>query len=249
MDKLYFISDAHLGAQNDEQEELKKDRFLSFLHHVHNQNADLIIVGDLFDFWFEYKHVIPRQHFHILARLDELTAKQPVHYMAGNHDFWMDSFMEQEIGLIVHPDDFITEKNGLKIYLRHGDGLLIEDKGYRFLKRILRNRLNIKLYRLLHPDVGIPLALAFSHKSRESGKNDIYYSDEDYREFAREKIQEGFDLVVLGHTHVAALEKYGHGWYLNPGNWMEDFTFGVLQHGKPALYQWDGKHEIRFEQS
>lgn len=238
---IYFIADAHLGSEPLEKEKLKEQHLYSFLENFPRANSRLIICGDLFDFWFEYRHVVPRRYFRILAQLQRLSQDGvPMDYLAGNHDFWLGSFLQEEIGINLHPDDMIITQEKQRIYVRHGDGLMKKDHLYRLLKKILRFRPNVFLYRLLHPDCGIPLALFFSHLSREAAKKEATYDDADYRAYAREKLRQGFQGVVLGHSHIAALEYYPHGWYLNPGDWMRSFTYGVLLKGKPKLMQWDG---------
>lgn len=247
MSKIFFLSDVHLGAHTHELEKLKEQRLISFFKMVEQEGGDLVIVGDLFDFWFEYRHVVPRRHFRVLGQLALLSAERPVHYVAGNHDFWLDSFMQAEIGLVIHQDDMIMTSGGRKIYVCHGDGLLKNDHGYRFLKKVLRSRINIFLYRLLHPDFGVPFALFFSTWSRMTGEKKSHtYKDIDYRAFAYDKIDAGFDIVVLGHTHWAALDPHGAGCYLNPGFWGLDFTYAVVDNGKPELLVWDGQKSAPF---
>ncbi|MBN2357668.1 UDP-2,3-diacylglucosamine diphosphatase, partial [candidate division KSB1 bacterium] len=165
--KTYFIADAHLGADTSEHERLKEQYISSFLQTFPLNDSRLLICGDLFDFWFEYRHAVPRRHFHVLAQLARLCRSGvPIDYIAGNHDFWLGSFLQKEIGMTLHRDDMILFQGQQRIYIRHGDGLLKKDHLYRLLKKILRFRPNIFLYRLLHPDLGIPLALFFSHLSR-----------------------------------------------------------------------------------
>ncbi|RPI02940.1 MAG: UDP-2,3-diacylglucosamine diphosphatase [Calditrichaeota bacterium] len=244
MRTVYFISDLHLGAYNIADEQEKEKRLLSWLRKIETEQAELIIVGDLFDFWFEYKHVILRKHIRVLAQLQSLCQASPVHYVAGNHDFWLDSFMREDIGLIIHAEEYVFLLDQYKVYIKHGDGLLRNDYGYRFLKRILRNKMNIFLYRMLHPDIGVPFALFCSHLSRRSGEKSRHeYMDIDYRKFAMEKIEQGFQFVVLGHTHWAALEKHGDGHYINPGYWGKDFTYAVIREGRVELHWWDGENE------
>lgn len=247
-DRIFIISDAHLGAQSEQQEQVKADLLSSFLKHVREQGNRLIICGDLFDFWFEYRYVVPKRHFRILAELSVLShAGITIHYVAGNHDFWMDSFMVEEVGMSIHPDDLQLDQNGKKIYFRHGDGILKKDYLYRFLKKVLRNPLNYFLYRLIHPDWGVPLALFFSNWSRNAAqKEENHYSDEEYRQFAFDRIHEGYDIVVLGHSHVPALLPHGEGWYVNAGNWMETFTFAVIEEAIPTLRQWQGNGFVPF---
>ncbi|MBN1480466.1 UDP-2,3-diacylglucosamine diphosphatase [candidate division KSB1 bacterium] len=247
MNKIYFLSDVHLGAHDDRLEKLKEQRLLSFFRMIEVESADLVIVGDLFDFWFEYKQVVPRKHFRVLGYLALLAAEREIHYLAGNHDFWLNSFMRNEIGLIVHDDEYVLNSSGRRIYMRHGDGLLKNDVGYRFLKRILRNKVNIFLYRLLHPDIGIPFALFFSHLSRNSGeKKSDTYADLDYRHYAFAMIEKEFDIVVLGHTHWAALAPHKHGYYVNPGFWGMNFTYAVVENGVPFLFAWNGQNGVPF---
>jgi UDP-2,3-diacylglucosamine hydrolase len=245
LSKVYFFSDAHLGAHSKDLEKRKEQRLVSFLQMVDKEDAELVIVGDLFDFWFEYQHVIPRRHFRVLGLLSLLSTHRKVHYAAGNHDFWFDSFISQEIGLIVHENDLVLENGGRRIYITHGDGLLENDHGYRFLKKVLRNKVNIFLYRILHPDFGIPLALFFSHLSRNANqRKNNFYRDDDYRDYAYKKIDSGYDIVVLGHTHWAALDPYKNGHYINPGFWGKDFTYAVVEDGEPGLFVWNGERGI-----
>ncbi|MDZ7314983.1 MAG: UDP-2,3-diacylglucosamine diphosphatase [candidate division KSB1 bacterium] len=248
MSRLYIISDLHLGAESKALEREKEEKAYSFFCHVKKERGDLLIVGDLFDFWFEYRHAVPKRHFRILSILSLMSKSIPIHYLVGNHDFWLNSFISEEIGLIVHADDFSFQYDGLRIYVRHGDGLLKSDHGYRLLKKILRNRLSINLYRAVHPDIGIPLALYCSGLSRKAGeKNGKDYRDDDYRDFAFQKIEQGYQVVILGHTHVPALAAYQNGVYLNPGFWGKNFTFAVLDDGAAKLFRWDGEKEIDFQ--
>jgi UDP-2,3-diacylglucosamine hydrolase len=238
---VFIISDAHIGAQSAGEEEKKAALLRSFLQYVAGQSARLIINGDLFDFWFEYHHAIPRTHFHLIAQLALMSRNgTTIDYVAGNHDFWLGTFMAQEVGLHVHRDEMELTCAGRRIYIRHGDGLLKKDHGYRVLKKILRHPLNIFLYRLLHPDIGVPLALFFSQMSRNAEKNVYFKTDEEYRAWAFKKIDEGYDGVILGHSHIPALVRHGQGWYANAGNWIQAFTFINIDNGQPGLYRWDG---------
>ena len=155
---LYIFSDAHLGSGTPELES-KKVAAIAKLAELVKANGDrLIILGDLFDFWFEYRHAIPKEHADVLVLLKGIVgAGIEVDYVSGNHDFWMDDYFEKQIGVTLHRDAFDLTYNGLKLHLLHGDGLAKADRGYRLLKRILRNRFNIWLYRKLPPDWGIPI--------------------------------------------------------------------------------------------
>ena len=244
---LYLLGDAHLGAQSPEKEAQKHSRFVSFLAALRGQtDSQLVICGDLFDFWFEYRHAVARSHFRALVQLANLIdSGVPVDYLAGNHDFWLGSFLQDEVEITVHPERLELLQGGKHILLMHGDGVMPKDHLYRLMKKVLRHPLSITGYRLLHPDWGIPFAHLFSHWSREAKRAD-YSNDEDYRAFACGKIDEGYDLVVLGHSHVPALWQHGRGWYVNAGPWMNDFTFARIDKGVPALYRWDGERALPF---
>ena len=245
---LIFLSDVHLGEQLEDREEIKKERLFSFFEHIQQEKNKLIICGDLFDFWFEYRQTIPKRHFQVLHKLKLLTESGvQVHYLAGNHDFWISGFFECEIGIHIHPEKFTIKIGKKNLYATHGDGLMKSDVGYRILKRIMRHPINIFLFRLLHPDLGIPLALASSHQSRIASAEKEDYTDADYREFAEKKIAEGYDFVVLGHTHFAALQNFGTGWYINPGDWMYNFTYAKIENDIPGLFTWDGSKGLPFQ--
>lgn len=233
MDEIvYFFSDAHLGAETQQEEKLKEKNLLAFLGQVKEDGDYLYILGDLFEFWFEYRNVMPKEHFDVLIKLKELAQKGvKTSYVAGNHDFWLGDFLPEQIGIQVSREPISAEHQGKRILLIHGDGLSKKDRGYRILKRILRNRTNMWLYRQLPPDLGIPLAkkvasLSRSHTSRKE------YQFDDYLNFAREKIEQGYDAVVMGHTHCPLMKDLGKGIYLNVGDWIENFTYGKLKGGK-----------------
>ncbi len=239
---LYLLGDAHLGGQSPAREEAKQERLISFWRSLHGRNdCQLVLCGDLFDFWFEYRHVIARSHFRILVELAGLVnSGVPVDYLAGNHDFWLGSFLREEAGVTLHDDALSLEQAGRRILLRHGDGLMARDHLYRLMKRVLRHPASIAGYRLLHPDLGIPFALFCSHLSRASAR-DKHHDDTDYRAYACGQIDAGHDLVVLGHSHVPALLAHGGGWYVNAGAWMDTFTYARIEAGVPSLCQWDGQ--------
>ncbi len=239
MPKSYFVSDAHLGVNEREIERQKERELIKFLDLVQSDGQQLFILGDLFDFWFEYRTVIPKGYHRLLAKLSELVEKGvEINYLAGNHDFWLGNFFEEEIGMRVHPDPFGATIGKAKFYLHHGDGLAKKDLGYRILKRILRNRLNIWLYSWLHPDLGVGLACLSSRSSRH------YTSHKDYGEvdgmvnFAANKIAEGFQYIVMGHNHKPVYESIGKGYYVNLGDWISHYTYGVYDGKDFHLLEW-----------
>jgi UDP-2,3-diacylglucosamine hydrolase len=198
---LYIFSDAHLGCSTPEKEALKVAKIAELFELVRSDGERLIILGDLFDFWFEYKHAIPKEHHRVLFMLTDLIRHGVrIDYVSGNHDFWMGDFFESEIGVSLARDALESEYDGKRMHLLHGDGLAKADGGYRFLKKILRNRFNIWLYRKLPPDWAIPLAKKVSGSSREYTSQRDHSFAFDYEEYARKKLDEGFDLVAFARS-------------------------------------------------
>lgn len=235
----YFISDVHLGLGSKEKEKAKEDQLLAFLRSIQASTENLIIVGDLFDFWFEYATVIPKGFHRTLAALQAFTDRSiPVHYLAGNHDFWMGDFFQAELGIQVHPDPLSLRIGGKKVYLHHGDGLASKDIGYRLIKPVLRNRFAISLYRWLHPDLGVRLARGSSRTSREYTASKDYGEEEGMIAFAKEKIREGNDMVVMGHRHVSLRLELEGGVYVNLGDWITHHTYAELADGALTLRVW-----------
>jgi UDP-2,3-diacylglucosamine hydrolase len=239
MSTAYFISDAHLGLGSREEERRKESRLIAFLDSIQGNANQLFIVGDLFDAWFEYRTVIVKGFHRLLAKLDEVTERGiAVHYLAGNHDLWMKDFFRDELGMKTYHHPFETVIDGKKIFVHHGDGLSNNDAGYRILKKILNNRINIRLFSLLHPDIGIRIARSSSRKSRRYTSGKDYGEEDGMLAFARTKIEEGCDIVIMGHRHSPMCRELGHGVYVNLGDWIDHNTYAELSHGRIELKEW-----------
>lgn len=237
----YFFSDVHLGLGTRSSEKLKEDRLLGFLKSILPETDSLFILGDLFDFWFEYQTVIPKGFHRTLAALQEFTDRgAKVHYLAGNHDFWMGEFFHTELGMELHFDPFEMTVEGKRIYFHHGDGLAKHDTGYKLIKPVLRNRLNILLYRWLHPDLGVRLARGSSRTSRAYTSHKHYGEEEGMLEYAREHIARGIDIVMMGHRHKPNVVPIDGGMYMNLGDWITYNTYAELADGTVRLKTWDG---------
>jgi UDP-2,3-diacylglucosamine hydrolase len=233
---VYFFSDLHLGAADKAGEEIKFGKFNLLLEKIKIDGERIFILGDLFDFWFEYKHAIPKEHLNIIFQLASLVKEgRTVHYITGNHDFWLGDFLSREAGIVIHRDYFETTENGKKIFMIHGDGLSPSDWGYRILKKILRNRVNIWLYRKIPPDWGIPLAKYVSSSSRgyTAGREPKFVRD--YEVYAGKKLAEGYDYVIIGHLHIPVLKEMTGGIYLNTGDFIDHFSYGKIDNGKLTL--------------
>ncbi len=229
MGLTYFISNVHLGELPPDKESERVTMFKDFLHQLEDVATRIFFVGDLFDFWFEYKYVIPKKHFPIIRQLSRLNDRGiEMHYLPGNHDFWLGKFFDRELGIQTYSDDWEGEIDGKKFYLFHGDGIAHKDKGYRILRKFLRMPVNIRLFRWLHPDLGIPFARLVSGSSRQY-TNQLKLNDHnDYIAFAKTKFELGFDYVIMGHRHKPFIHTENKCKYVNLGDWLENFSFGVF---------------------
>ncbi len=237
MKPIYFISDAHLEGNNHSVDEKRETLLLDFLRFVEQKGEKLFIIGDLFDFWFEYRSVIPRRYFKVLFALKTLIDRGvEIHYVTGNHDFWMDTFFPEDLHIQIHDKPLDIQIEGKRFHIAHGDGLARGDVRYRMLKKILRHPFHIRLYRILHPDLGFALADFFSRLSRNHRK--IKDRDEEYTHYAKARFQEGFDCVILGHTHSPQEYRELGKTYINTGDWMNQFTYGKLEKGRLTLEHW-----------
>jgi UDP-2,3-diacylglucosamine hydrolase len=235
----YFLSDAHLGADSREREAAREQRLHDFLTSLSGRAASLFIVGDLFDFWFEYHTAIPRRHFGTLAVLRQLRASGvDITYLNGNHDFWLGPFLRDELGVRTHADALPLDLQGHRIWIHHGDGLIGGELSYRVLKKVIRHPASLALYRLLHPDLGIPLAHSVSRWSRHSRAAGPPPGDVLWNQVAMPRFREGFDTVMIGHFHHPWERREGGRSFFLLGDWMESFTYVVLHDGVFTLETW-----------
>jgi UDP-2,3-diacylglucosamine hydrolase len=222
----YVISDAHLGVASPEIERA----LVAFLRGLQGRAGSLVINGDLFDFWFEWKSVIPRNSFRALAALSDLRdSGMPILYIAGNHDCWGDDMLRQDIGVDYHMGAWNGDIAGWRARIEHGDGLREkEDRGYRMVRPIMRNRVAIRAFRALHPDWASSLANGSSgasrtYRSRDEGRG--------LRSIAMNELAANPDieLLIFGHSHVAALERSPTGGvFANAGSWLDAPTYLVI---------------------
>ncbi len=247
---VFFISDAHLGAAPPDREADRTHRLHDFLNSLPGRAEALFIVGDLFDFWFEYREAIPRRYFETLAVLERLReAGVELFYLNGNHDFWLGDFLRDRIGIRTHHDVLSVERQGRRIWLHHGDGLIGGDLGYRMLKRVIRHPASIALYRWLHPDLGIPFAHWISHFSRESRDELRFDGDRLWNEIAAPRFAEGFDAVMIGHFHRAYERREGGHEFFVLGDWIRNFSYVALEQGRFRLDVWPDPAALRDRES
>ncbi len=238
---VVFLSDAHLGAEAPGREAARAARLHGFLDSLAGRISTLVVVGDLFDFWFEYRTAIPRRHFATLAALARLRdSGVAITYLCGNHDFWLGTFLSETLGIRTADGAVTVEEQGRRIWVHHGDGLVGGDLGYRMLRKVLRSPLSIRLYGLLHPDLGIPLAHAASAWSRGSREEPPLQPDRLWNEIGRPRFEQGYDAVVIGHFHHAFERREdGHELFVL-GDWIEHFTDLELRDGRLPLERWRG---------
>jgi len=232
-DSYLFISDIHLGLQSSAVEKRKERLLVDFLKLAQEEAKELYIVGDLFDYWFEYKRVYQKGFFRTLTALQDLTENGvKVHYLIGNHDFMHRNFFREEIGAIMYEEPVEVLIDGKKFFIGHGDGLVKNDYGYLILKKIMRNKLLQKIYSWLHPDLGVSLASNTSKSSRDYTTKKNYGEEDGLFEAAKLKIDEGFDFVLFGHLHNRCFIEYKKGFYINLGSWLDVPCYGIYKNNK-----------------
>lgn len=233
--KIYFLSDFHLGAPDYASSITREKNIVSFLNQIKNDASHIFILGDLFDFWFEYKKVVPKGFVRILGKLAELTDSGIIiKFFVGNHDMWMNGYFEQELGIEVFYEPHEFEFNGKRFLLGHGDGLGPGDHRYKFIKKIFRNRFSQKIFGAIHPATGIGLADYFSRKSRAAtGKTDEAFLGEDKEWliiYAKEMLsKKQYDYFIFGHRHFPIDFKLSdNSRYINLGDWIKYNSYAVF---------------------
>ena len=240
---VYVLADAHLGAAPAEQERL----LWSFLAHAGEERGAVVMNGDMFEFWFEWSHVVPQVGVRLLSAVAALTGRGlPVLWIKGNHDCWGGDVLRTQSGAAYLDGPWTGTLAGWRAHIAHGDGLRPElDKGYRALRAVLRHPWSVRAFRWLHPDWGAALARATSHTSRNVRPRD---GGEGLRAVAHETLaaDPALDVVIYGHTHIAMLERKSRetGIYANPGAWLDEPTFLKFTAERVALCRWDGIREF-----
>jgi UDP-2,3-diacylglucosamine hydrolase len=233
--KIYFASDQHLGAPTAEASFPREKKFVSWLDTVKQDAEAIFLLGDLFDFWFEYKTVVPKGFVRVLGKLAEIKdAGIPIYFFVGNHDLWMHDYFEKELNIPVYhaPQEFSI--NNKKFLIGHGDGLGPGDKGYKRMKKVFTFPLFKWLFRWLHPDLGVRLGQYMSVKNKLiSGEEDAKFLGEENEwlvQYCRRKLETThYDYFVFGHRHLPLeIKLQEHSMYINLGDWIQYFTYGVF---------------------
>jgi UDP-2,3-diacylglucosamine hydrolase len=243
--KIYFISDLHLGAPNAAASLKREKEFVKWLDMAAQDAEAIYIVGDLFDFWFEYKKAVPRGFVRCLGKIAEVADKGiPIHLFTGNHDMWIFDYLPSEIGCILYREPVIHNLHGKQFYIGHGDGLGPGDYGYKFIKRIFRSPFLQWCFARLHPNFGIWLAELSSRSSRKkTGAKDAVFLGEDHEWLAiySRKIltERHIDAFVFGHRHLPLDIQLKPGVrYVNLGDWIQHFTYATFDGNNLTLNYW-----------
>ncbi len=233
--KIYFASDQHFGVPNPTESRIREEKFIRWLDEIKKDAQVLFLMGDLFDFWHEWKYVVPKGYIRILGKIAELKDSGiDIYFFVGNHDLWMKNYFEEELGIPVFFDKKYYEINDKKFLLAHGDGLGPGDKGYKRMKKVFTNPLAQWAFRWLHPDIAMRIANYMSQKNKLiSGDEDKEFLGEDKEfliQYAKMKLKtEEIDYFVFGHRHLPLIFELEKGAkYINLGDWISYFTYGVF---------------------
>jgi len=228
----YFVADAHLGQGTPDSNRARERDLLRLFDTVLAERAALYVAGDLFDFWFEYAYTVPKHYVGVLQKLGELRrAGLSVTYVGGNHDFWIGDYLRRELDVAFTDTPLPLSIQGRRVLLAHGDGMGPGDRGYKLVKRVLRNPLARALFRWIHPDIGIPLARMTSHTSRHHPPRPRPSEGWLFETVARPVFRAGYDALVLAHFHVPVHRRESDGELLVLGDWIERRTYARLEDG------------------
>ena len=232
---IYFSSDNHLGAPNKEDSLVREKRFVKWLDSIKENASAIFLLGDLFDFWFEYNKVVPKGFVRVLGKLAELSDLGiPIYFFVGNHDMWMNGYFEKKLNIKVFhkPHEFVI--NNKKFLIGHGDGLGPGDIGFKRMKKLFKSSIAKFLFKWVHPDFGVRIAQYLSTKNKLlSGKEDVIFKGEENEWLAQycKKIlkNENFDFFLFGHRHLPLDIKLSeHSRYINLGDWISYFSYAVF---------------------
>ena len=232
--KIYFASDFHLGAPNYNESRKREALIVSWLNFIEPSCSELFLMGDVFDFWFEYGKVIPKGFIRLQGKLAQMAdAGIKIYFFKGNHDMWVNDYFTKEIGIAIISDELIIERNHKKFYLHHGDGLGPGDAKYKFLRKVFRNRFCQWLFAVLPPRIGLFIANGWSGSSRiANDKKEVFLGEENewLAIFAKEELQKThYDYFIFGHRHLPLdIKLTNNSRYMNIGEWINYNSYGVF---------------------
>lgn len=245
MSSIYFASDFHLGVPNYYSSLEREKLLVSWLHEIQDDCTELFLMGDVFDFWFDYNTVVPKGFVRLLGTLAQLSDNGvQIHIFTGNHDLWMNDYLVKELNAKIYFEPIEMEFNNKIFYLAHGDGLGPGDYGYKFIKKIFTNPICKFLFKWLHPDVGIGLANYFSQSSRaQNADADGIFNGVDKEFLIQHSMSilkdKHYDYCIYGHRHFPLTLQIQNSKHINLGDWIKYFTFGRFDGEKFELFQYD----------
>jgi UDP-2,3-diacylglucosamine hydrolase len=232
---IYFLSDFHLGTPSHADSLVREKLIVQFLNEIEDKAAEIFIVGDMFDFWYEYKYVVPKGYVRLLGKLAQLSDRGiKLHFFVGNHDMWMTDYLQQELNMPVYFEPKEFSWNGKQFLIGHGDGLGPGDKGYKRLKKVFRNPVCQWAFGVLPPQLGMGVANYMSRRSRaKTGSSEEIFLGEDKEwlvQYCKEKLQEKhFDFFIFGHRHLPIdFRLTSNSRYINLGDWISFYTYAVF---------------------
>jgi UDP-2,3-diacylglucosamine hydrolase len=230
------VSDLHLGTRYGGAREDRETLFEQFLLAQDGRISHLFLLGDVFEFWMEYRYYIPKNHFGVLAALHRLRrAGVEIHYVCGNHDFNLGTFFNDQLDIVTHTGPFTMTLQGQKLLILHGDGMNPKDKAYRLVRKVLHSRWANFLWKLLHPDLGMRLALGVGKASRDQHGSEPRDLDQ-YEAEARRLLREGgHDVLIHGHIHAGFIHRVPEGLHVNTGEWLKRLEYVELEGGELTL--------------
>jgi len=244
--KLYFASDFHLGIPDNKKSLIREKMLVSWLDKISKDASEIFLMGDVFDFWFEYKFVVPKGYVRLLGKIAEITDSGiPVHLFRGNHDIWAFNYLNDELNVQLHRKPVVREFDGKKLFLAHGDGLGLGDHGYKLLKRVFEFKPNQFLFKWLHPDLGSRMGIYFSRKSRlahfsreDKTDNIKIHNEEMLIHFAETEAiaNPEIDYFIFGHRHIPIIQNVSdNAEIVILGDWLTHFSYGVFEDGKMRI--------------
>lgn len=231
--KIYFASDFHFGVPDHQLSREREDLVVNWLEEIRADAAEIYLMGDVFDFWFEYASVIPKGFIRFQGKLAEMADSGiKITLFKGNHDMWMFDYFVKELGIQIISDELVLERNGKKFYLHHGDGLGPGDAKYKILKKIFRSGFCQWLFARIHPNLGVGIARKWSKQSRlQSNQKDEFtdINNEWLVSYSKELLlKEHFDFLIFGHRHLPLDIQLGDSRYINLGEWMNFNSYAVF---------------------
>ena len=237
---IYFVSDNHFQKRNDKFEHERRAKFYSLLDHIKDKNGSLVIAGDFFDFWFEYKGYVPYEYIDIFEKLKDLKdSGSDIYYVLGNHDYWDFGFFNRVFTKCTYKDEYLILDENKKFSVIHGDGVLPEDSGYRLFRRIIRSKLCITLFKILSPSMGYYIASKISNADKPT----TYYKDNEslkvkLTDYARTRWGD-IDVLLMGHYHQSGIIEENNKKLIFLGDWLTKYLVTVYDNGQWNQIQWN----------